>query len=217
MGYVAARKRACQRRNVELSESQLTRKDYVSLQVDAEGGLVTTPAPTGLNFLPQKRPTLDYHVSVLDESDGLVSPGETVKLRVDVTAQNHPAGSLLVALRNRNGSAVKLVGARRRHELLQPGESWSAELSFEARNVTEALEFDLTVGATKEGCGTVIVSCFPWLPIHHPPSHARASFGEAWGNASPRRFSAVADLRNNQQGDSLQMFGALRVLVEGER
>ncbi|MEC7750235.1 MAG: MXAN_5808 family serine peptidase [Myxococcota bacterium] len=151
VGYVAARKRACQRRNVELSESQLTRKDYVSLQVDAEGGLVTTPAPTGLNFLPQKRPTLDYHVSVLDESDGLVSPGETVKLRVDVTAQNHPAGSLLVALRNRNGSAVKLVGARRRHELLQPGESWSAELSFEARNVTEALEFDLTVGATKEG------------------------------------------------------------------
>jgi len=90
-------------------------------------------------------------VSIVGDSDGLVSPGETFKLSVAVTAKERSAGSLLVALRNRNGSTVKLLGARRRHEALKAGETWTANLSFEARAVSDALEFDLTVGATKAG------------------------------------------------------------------
>ncbi len=151
VGRVPAGQRACRVRTVEMSQNQRARQDYITLQMDAVGGTVDSPKPTSLRILPQGRPALEYHVSVVDDSDGLVSSGETVNLQVEVTARERSAGSLLVALRNRNGSAVKLLGARRRHEALKAGESWTAKLSFEARAVDQALEFDLTVGATKEG------------------------------------------------------------------
>ncbi|MBK7758678.1 MAG: PDZ domain-containing protein [Deltaproteobacteria bacterium] len=104
----------------------------------------------------QLLPRLSYAWSATDapavkgtkgDGDGVIEPGETIALRIDVTNNGPgPTDEAFARVKNRAGTAIDLKVGLAELGVIPPGEKRTAELLFEVKGAAPMLELELTVG-----------------------------------------------------------------------
>lgn len=130
-----------------------TRTDELRFLFFSEGSKPPQPLNTTVGTQGLPTPSFGYSWRVLDESgngDGLIQPGEKIKLQVTVT--NHGTGKAFDAkalLKNEAGKDLFLEsgGGRIKFGAIEPGASASANFSFHVRKDTtlNVLPVELTI------------------------------------------------------------------------
>jgi carboxyl-terminal processing protease len=131
---------------VELPRGLHDRSEWVRFSASSGGKDVAAPQSKTLVISSSKKPRLAYTVTVDDGNDGLPAKGETVQLRVAVSALDADASKVQLSLRNKSPGKIKMVKTRASRDQLVAGGVWSTTLSFEVRDASEPMELLLNLG-----------------------------------------------------------------------
>jgi carboxyl-terminal processing protease len=121
---------------VRVEKGQLTRLDVVKLEVSDDKSSKLEPEDVKIKIDGLKRPRFAYAYQVIDDvrgnGDGLVQPGEEVRLHV--TVKNVGEGksyATQATLANKSGEGVDVNKGRFQVDNIAPGESRTVDFTFE--------------------------------------------------------------------------------------
>jgi carboxyl-terminal processing protease len=145
---------------VPLPENLASRRDVVTVRLQDDSGMLAPSATAELDFVEAPRPAFAFSWQVQDRcdtcnGDGLVEPGETVSVRIDIT--NTGAGKatgVSAWVKNSSLEGVTLTDGSTRLGMLAPGETktvnFQLKVAEEYRMSTVALKLSLLDVPLKE-------------------------------------------------------------------
>jgi len=133
-GYIAPGQSRTFTMPVELSQAAVDRVDVLQFEFREQLGAKAEVAPLKLRIVDTPGPVFAYSYQLIDDGngDGLVQPGEHVRVRVTVkNTGSGAAGRSIALMRNASGDDVLLRKARFDLGEIEPGETKTAEFAMD--------------------------------------------------------------------------------------